>query len=91
MDTTVSTPESVADRVAHFVEKTLLTVGAGPVDRSVDMFEEGIVDSFGFVEMVSFIEKEFGIELSDDDLESDEIATIEGLTQIILDKAGANG
>lgn len=51
--------------------------------REVDLFERGYVDSVGFVELLEFLRAEFGVEIPDEDLLSDDFSSIAGLTQIV--------
>lgn len=48
----------------------------------------GFIDSFGFLELISYCEEEYNIEFSDDDFANDAIFSIKGLAQIIDIKAG---
>ncbi len=74
----------VAGRIEEFV-RTEFSVSPtdGVFGRNVDLFENGYVDSVGVVELLEFIRTEFGVELPDDDLLSDEFSTIDGLAVII--------
>lgn len=43
-------------------------------------------DSLDWVELVMMVEEEFSIEISDDEAERDDIATIDGLTEFVEQK-----
>ena len=45
--------------------------------------EMGYIDSFGFLELISYCEEELGVSLSDDDFSNDEIFTIDGLVNVL--------
>jgi methoxymalonate biosynthesis acyl carrier protein len=49
----------------------------------VDLFEGGYVDSVGLAELLEFIQDEFGVVIPDEDLLSDDFATIEGIALIV--------
>lgn len=51
--------------------------------RDVDLFDGGYVDSVGLAEMLGFVEEEFGVEVPDDDLVSDEFTTIDGIASVV--------
>ena len=74
----------VSDRTEAYVRSHFRINGAdnrfGP---TVDLFQGGYVDSLGLVELLAFIEDEFGVEIPDDDLLSDDIARIEGIARIV--------
>ena len=55
-------------------------------DTSINYLEQGLIDSFAFLELISTCEEKFKIEFSDDDFQNDDIFTIEGLIRIIEKK-----
>jgi acyl carrier protein len=52
--------------------------------RDVDLFEGGYVDSVGLIELLAFIEDEFGLEVPDEDLASAEFTTIDGMAAVLV-------
>lgn len=55
----------------------------GPAKADMDIFEAGLVDSFGIVELVTAIETAFNIELRQGDLADPRFRTIRGIAEII--------
>jgi D-alanine--poly(phosphoribitol) ligase subunit 2 len=55
-------------------------------DESTDLFESGLIDSFGFIELVGFIESTFSIQISDEELASDRVGSFAGLVAMISEK-----
>jgi acyl carrier protein len=53
-------------------------------DRTVDLFEDGYVDSIGVIELIQFLEKTFAIEIPEGDLFSPEFSTIDGIAKIVV-------
>ena len=55
----------------------------GKIDRSTNLLADGVLDSIGFLELISYLEQESGgrIELLDAELE--EIATVDGLIRYV--------
>ena len=55
----------------------------GKIDRSTNLLADGVLDSIGFLELISYLEQESGgrIELLDAELE--EIATVNGLIRFV--------
>lgn len=49
-------------------------------------FESGLVDSFGFITMLSDIEEKYGVSFSNDDFLDRSFATIDGLVCMINKK-----
>ena len=48
--------------------------------------EAGVIDSIGFLDLISACEEKLGIAFSDDDFSNDKIFTIAGLIDIITEK-----
>ena len=53
-------------------------------DRTVDLFEDGYVDSIGVIELIQFLERTFAIEIPEADLFSPEFSTIDGIAKIVV-------
>lgn len=53
---------------------------------STDIFESGIMDSLGIVELLTGIESRFNIELISDSLEIDRFNSIQGIAEIIFEE-----
>jgi len=78
-------PESIANRIESFV-RTQFEVDPhdDDFDRTVDLYDRGYIDSIGFVELLAFLADEFGVEIPEEDLLSDEFLTIDGIAITIL-------
>ncbi len=67
---------------ALFGEK--LNVEVPSVDA--DLYENGVLDSMAFVELLAFLEKEFEIKVGLDDLEIDNFRTIRKIVKFVLER-----
>lgn len=56
------------------------------IDETKNYVENGWIDSFQFLDLISTIEEEFGVDFSDDDFAREELLTIKGIIEIISDK-----
>jgi acyl carrier protein len=71
-------------RIEEYIRIQFKVSATDPVfSREVDLFERGYVDSVGFVELLEFLSSEFGVEIPDEDLLSDDFSSIAGLTRIV--------
>ena len=52
-------------------------------DRTVDLFESGYVDSVGVVELLGFVGEEFGAEIPENLLLSDDFCSVDGIARIV--------
>lgn len=78
------TQNRIAERIEHFI-RTQFRVAATDTrfDRSQQLFELGYVDSVGVLELLGFLGEEFGVEIPDGMLLSDEFSTIDGMASIV--------
>ena len=75
---------SVESVIEDFVRTHFKVASTDPgFDSQVDLFERGYIDSIGFVELIEFLNVEFGVEISDEDLLSDNFSTVAGIAYIV--------
>lgn len=56
------------DRVIGYLHQIAAAQGVNPPGETESLFEAGIIDSFGLLEFVGFIEEELHIDIPDEDL-----------------------
>jgi methoxymalonate biosynthesis acyl carrier protein len=77
----------INERVRAFFESRLTRFEDNlTIDDYENIFESGFVDSSVAMELVVFVEEEFGIQLTDDDLDLANFSTINRLVQFINGK-----
>jgi len=70
------------------VENFLFGNDDGLTDNS-SFLEEGIIDSTGILELVSFLEEEFGITVDDEDLIPENLDSVNNVTNYLDRKLGS--
>jgi len=77
--------------LAHVVEE-LVAKGLTPSDvpQDYDLLLEGVIDSFGVVEVVVMLEREFGFEFDFDELDAEDITRVGPLTAYVERKVGGS-
>lgn len=77
----------VRERVRDFLEENFLYMRQnfelGEDDR---LLERGVVDSMGVAEMVTFIEDEFGIQTSDEDITEANLGSLSAIGRFVCQK-----
>jgi D-alanine--poly(phosphoribitol) ligase subunit 2 len=74
----------IASRIEAFVRTQFeIDPSDDGFDRTVDLFELGYVDSVGFAELLAFLAEEFGVDVPEDDLLSDDFLRIDGMARIV--------
>jgi acyl carrier protein len=56
------------------------------LDKQENIFNSGIIDSLGFVNLIGFISEAFEIEFEPEDLIEDNFYSLERMAQVILQK-----
>lgn len=77
------TPSDVKQSLTRFLTDTFLFDFDENVNSSTNLFDAGFIDSYGFVQLVAFIEEIFSITIEEEDLASDDIASLDGLVRLI--------
>ncbi|MEU9095148.1 acyl carrier protein [Streptomyces sp. NPDC048428] len=63
-----------------------VTTDDSDFDHDVNLFESGYLDSLAIVSLISFIEQEFRVELSDRALTSPRFTNITGISAVITEE-----
>ena len=78
------TEQDVASAIEEFARREFSIKSSDRrFDRTVDLFEDGYVDSVGVIELIGFLERTFVIEIPEEDLFSPEFSTIDGIARIV--------
>ncbi len=59
----------------------------GDVPDSFDLLVEGVIDSFGIVELIMRVEQEYGFELDLSDLDADDLTRVGPLSRYVQERA----
>lgn len=77
-------PSEIEKTIRNFMSEALLISFGKDIQADTDLFETGLIDSFGFTELVAFLEGTFNVKLSDDELASVDTSTLSGITRMIV-------
>ena len=75
----------IRDTVRGFI---LSSIAVAELDDDDDLFESGIVNSLFAVQLMTFIEKTFAIEMGMDDLDIENFKSLNATTAFVLRKNG---
>ena len=77
----------VRDRVRRYLEENFLYMRPNFVLGDDDrLLERGVVDSMGVAEMVTFIEEEFAIKTSDDEISEANLGSLRAIATFVCGK-----
>jgi acyl carrier protein len=86
-----TTAEAVREAILDRVAEPLAAKGLTPseVPPSFDLLLEGVIDSFGVVEMIVMLEERFAVEFDLDDLPADDLTNVDALAEYVERKGTA--
>lgn len=77
----------LAQKVREFIESNLVVFKEDVILKNNDnIFERGFVDSMFALQLVSFIEEEFALELDNNDLEVSNFTSVDRIVNFIKSK-----
>lgn len=85
----LKTTQEIEERIRAYVSKQFLVDFGGELTDQTDLFNAGIIDSFGFVELVAFLEKEFKIKIDNDKLVGGALSSVSQMASAVKEKQNA--
>lgn len=76
-------PSQVKETVRNFINNSINIDGLGDDDN---LFESGIVNSLFAVQLMTFVERKFGVEIGTDDLEIENFKSVKATAAFIARK-----
>ena len=71
------------DKIKAFIVENFLFGKADGLEDDTSFLEEGIIDSTGVLELVSFLEEEYGIAVEDEELIPENLDSINNVTKYL--------
>ena len=81
---------TITERLKNFVQQEFPLAKKQGLKSSDRMLDTGIIDSLGILELVGFVEREFAIQVSDEELTPENFQSLDALTAFVQSKS-ANG
>jgi len=75
-----STTDSISRSIQNCIHQNFPRAKQQNYSMSADLFESGIIDSLGFLTIISFIEQHFNTTISDVDVVPENFASIKAMT-----------
>lgn len=60
--------EKINERIKEFLEENFLFEFDNTIGLDTDLFKEGIIDSFGYIQLIQFLESEFNIQFTESEM-----------------------
>lgn len=74
------------NQIREFIEATFLVQFGTDIDEHTDLFKVGVIDSFGYVQLIHFIEREFSITYTEEEMLTQILTTFDSLVESVRDK-----
>lgn len=88
----MDTNDTVAAKIRDYIARNLLFSEQGfEYEDDVSFLESGIIDSYGFIELLHWVEEEFSISVADEELVPDNFDSVRNLTSFVLGKVSGRG
>lgn len=78
--------QNYSDVIMNFIVENFLFGDNSQLKTDTPLFEKGIIDSTGVLELVSFIEEKYKITLEDDELVQDNFSSISAIEKFLRNK-----
>jgi len=78
--------ESIAAQIRSFIVENFLFGSDQDLTDETSFLDEGIIDSTGVLELISFLEETFAIQVEDDELIPENLDSINNVTRLIYSK-----
>ncbi|WP_417675551.1 hypothetical protein [Roseibium sp.] len=73
-------------KIRAFIEEQFLIEFDDTFPESSDLFKEGVMDSFGYIQLVRFLEEEFGIKFTEQEMTSGVMVSLTQIEKAVAQK-----
>lgn len=77
--------------IRQYIEERFLVEFGDDLTDETDLFKTGIMDSFGYLQMMNFLETEFSVEISPEDILTNVFVSLSTIDAFVAGKTGAAG
>jgi len=81
--------DSMHDKIRHFIVENFLFGDDDGLDADTSFLENGIIDSTGILELVTFLDETFNIEIADEELVPENLDSINSIVSFLSHKTDA--
>lgn len=79
------------DKIRAFIEEQFLVSFDEDFPEDTNLFKEGIMDSFGYVQLCRFLEREFAITFSEAEMTGNVLVSLSQIRDTVAAKVAALG
>ncbi len=79
-------PTEILNSVTEFIYGQFPLAKKKAISNTESLLDSGVVDSMGILEVVTFIESNYSIQLSDEEVMADNFESIQSISDLIISK-----
>jgi len=83
-----TTTSSIEQRIQAFLLDKFPLARKDGIEKDTALLEKGVLDSLGILDVVSFLESEFAIQISDEDLVPENFKSLSTISVFVQNKSG---
>ncbi|MFB7634871.1 acyl carrier protein [Streptomyces sp. NPDC056149] len=80
---------TTTETIRRYLEDRFLFEFDETITSDTDLFKAGVIDSFGYVKMMSFLESEFSLKISTEDILTNVFVSLTAIDEFIQKKLSA--
>ena len=77
---------SIEETIKQYLMENCLVDFDDHITRDTNLFKLGLMDSFGYLELVGFLEREFDIKITDNELTSSALTSLSSMVDSVTKK-----
>jgi acyl carrier protein len=89
MNLTEMSHASINDHIVAYIRKHYVPDESISIPTNKSLIEEGLIDSFAVVELVTFLEQSYGIRIPDSDTTRENFGSIERMANYLAKRTGS--
>jgi acyl carrier protein len=82
----MQTTAEIKSEIRQFIQRQFPPARQPGFSDSDSLLRPGLIDSFGVLELVGFLEQQFGVTLTDDEMLSDRFESVNSLAELVGEK-----
>ncbi len=75
------------DKIREYIEQRFLIEFDASLPEETDLFKEGVMDSFGYIQLCRFLEKEFDFRFTEEEMAGNVLTSLSRIREYIDWKA----
>lgn len=71
------------EKIKKYMEEKFAFKFNGEISQDTDLFKAGLIDSFGYMELMNYLEEEFNFEMTDEEMLLDVLVSLSNISEFV--------